>query len=115
MSGQFIKQMCANLEGAEVQYKRFLEYKEKWNQAKEAIKIRMGLQGIKTKIKFGELGVHRAIWISWERDGKMYFRQVGWKQDEESSDAIKYNWIWDVAREYFKEREYIKIWLGIKN
>ena len=108
--------MCALAwEDIQYQYARFQGFKEKWNQAKEVIKIRMGLQGMKTKIKFGELGVHRAIWVSWERDGKMYFRQVGWKQDEESSDAIKYNWIWDIAREYFKEREYFKNWLRINN
>lgn len=107
--------MCALVEGSEVQIARFLEYKEKWNQAKEALRIRMGLQGMKTKITFNELGVHRALWVTWENNGRMYCTQLDWKKDEESSASIKYNWIWEMGREYFKERAYIKAWLGINN
>ena len=98
--------MCAALEGSEVQIARFLEYKEKWNQAKEALKIRMGLQGMKAKITFGELGVHRALWVSWVNNGRLYFTQLNWEAGEESSASIKFNWIWEIGREYFKERAY---------
>lgn len=116
MSGQFISQMCAlSWEDIQYQYARLQVFKEKWNQAKEVIKIRMGLQGMKVKITFGELGIHRAIWVTWNNKGKEYSRQIGWNPTEDSSDAIKYNWVFNTAREYYKEREYFKKWLGINN
>lgn len=105
--------MCALPSGSEVQIDRFLRAKEKWIQAKEAMRIRMGLQGMETKISLGELGVHRALWIRWVNNGRLYFTQLDWEANEESSNKIKYNWIWETGREYFKEKAYIKEWLRI--
>lgn len=105
--------MCALVEGSEVQIARYLEAKEKWTQAKEALRIRSGLQGIETKITFGELGVHRALWVKWINNGRLYFTQYNWEAGEESSNSIKYNWIWEAGREYYKEKAYIKAWMRI--
>lgn len=107
--------MCALVEGSEVQVGRYLEAKEKWTQAKEALKIRMGLQEMNPKITFGELGVHRALWIKWINNGRLYFTQFDWEAGEESSNSTKFNWIWELGREYFKEKAYIKAWMRINN
>lgn len=90
------------------QYNRMLEYRNKWKEAKESVAIRNGLQGLKLKVRFGELGEHKALWISWSKYGTVFTRQISWNPKEDSSNKIKYDWVFEAAREYYKEKEYFK-------
>lgn len=104
----------SNLMQSEVDYWRnfYYEEKDKYREAKEALKIHCGLQDHKISGLFGNIGVHRCLWISWESRGKTWTRQISWSKDVHDSNFMKYDWIYQRLVEWHEAKMLVKEWMN---
>lgn len=77
---------------------------EHYKQARAALKEIVHQE--KIKVQIGDIGYHRAIWVSWkDSKDKEVTRQFSWSSREPSREQARMNWIYDNFMEYAKLKQ----------